>query len=232
MKASTRARFDELWRLLSSPGQDDLGDPPSTSIFEGDARALMKAGVLVPASSRPTRGWVVPLSVAEEKPAGKRRRFIAWPKAKNGEGPYEADVPLGHVTGYLEAVWEECASNLDLKASFYQVPLPEEARAAYLRLEAFREHLPARLRVLIDNTSVLGAVRRGVSKLGALSVELQGVDRLLQEAGIHAVDRYIRSENNVADLPSRARDIPHSALSKGYHLRGGDRDPWNLRKDP
>ncbi|KPA73345.1 hypothetical protein ABB37_00081 [Leptomonas pyrrhocoris] len=131
MKASAKARFDELWRLLSSPEQLDPGTSPLRTIFEGDARVLMSAGVLVPASPRPTRGWFVPFSVVEEKPSGLRRRFIAWPKEKNLEDSYEADVPLGHISAYLDVVWEEGASNLDLKASFYQVPLPEEARSAF-----------------------------------------------------------------------------------------------------
>jgi len=88
----------------------------------------MKAGIIGPASLLPTLGWVTPFSVVEHKPTGWRRRFIAWPKAKNIADEYEATVPLEHISRFLRAVRPQCASSLDLKASFYQVPLPLSAR--------------------------------------------------------------------------------------------------------
>ncbi|RNC54203.1 target of rapamycin (TOR) kinase 1 [Trypanosoma cruzi] len=66
-------------------------------------------------------------SVVVEKTAGLRR-WIAWSRDKNRDDPYEADVPLLHISHYLPPVMAEAASCLDLKASFFQAPLPRETR--------------------------------------------------------------------------------------------------------
>ncbi|PWV11511.1 hypothetical protein C3747_59g55 [Trypanosoma cruzi] len=67
-------------------------------------------------------------SVVEEKTTGLRRRWIAWPRDKNRDDPYEAHAPLLHISRYLPPVMAETASCLDLKASFFQVSLPRETR--------------------------------------------------------------------------------------------------------
>ncbi|KEG05936.1 rab1 small GTP-binding protein [Trypanosoma grayi] len=95
---------------------------------EGDARAMEKAGFIQTASKPPTTGWVMPFAVVGEKPSGPRRRFIAWPKAKNEQEDYEGMVPLGRTSRYLGAVCDGAAAILDLKASFFQVGLPAERR--------------------------------------------------------------------------------------------------------
>ncbi|PWV04410.1 hypothetical protein C3747_152g99 [Trypanosoma cruzi] len=61
----------------------------------------------------------MPLSVVEEKTTGLRRRRIAWPRDKKRDDPYEANVPLLHISHYLPPVMAEAASCLDLKASFF-----------------------------------------------------------------------------------------------------------------
>ncbi|ESS59522.1 target of rapamycin (TOR) kinase 1 [Trypanosoma cruzi Dm28c] len=68
------------------------------------------------------------LSVVEEKTTGLRRRWIAWPRDKNRDDPYEAHAPLLHTSHYLPPVMAEAASCLDVKASFFQVSLPRETR--------------------------------------------------------------------------------------------------------
>ncbi|RNC53817.1 target of rapamycin (TOR) kinase 1 [Trypanosoma cruzi] len=57
-----------------------------------------------------------------------RRRWIAWPRDKNRDDPYEAHVPLLHISHYLPPVMAETASCLELKASFSHVFLPRETR--------------------------------------------------------------------------------------------------------
>ncbi|PWV22167.1 hypothetical protein C3747_1g348 [Trypanosoma cruzi] len=59
------------------------------------------------------------LSVVVEKPAGLRRQWIAWPRGKSRDDPYEAIVPLLHISHYLPPVMAEAASCLDVKASFF-----------------------------------------------------------------------------------------------------------------
>ncbi|ORC88597.1 uncharacterized protein TM35_000162350 [Trypanosoma theileri] len=43
---------------------------------------------------------------------------------------YEADVPLGHISRYLDVVYDETPTSYDLKASFFQAALPENIRAS------------------------------------------------------------------------------------------------------
>ncbi|KAF8284760.1 hypothetical protein TcBrA4_0043610 [Trypanosoma cruzi] len=66
-------------------------------------------------------------SVVEEKTTGLRRRWIAWPRDKNRDDPYEANVPLLHISHYLPPVMAEAAFCLDVNSSFI-VPLPRETR--------------------------------------------------------------------------------------------------------
>ncbi|RNC59347.1 target of rapamycin (TOR) kinase 1 [Trypanosoma cruzi] len=67
----------------------------------------------------------------EEKTAGLRRRWIAWPRDKNRDDPYEAHTPLLHISYYLPPVMAEAASCLELKASFFPVSLPREMRRLF-----------------------------------------------------------------------------------------------------
>ncbi|KAK7200013.1 Reverse transcriptase-like [Novymonas esmeraldas] len=163
------------------------------------------------------------------------RRNEARSVPRRGVEPSATLVTDASLQGWGAVLFMDAGPVLIAGARWPETPgmiMQAEARAVRLGLLAFRTHIPRRLRILIDNTSVLGAVRRGISKSGALAVELQEVDHVLREGGVEAEYRYIRSENNVADWPSRALDVPRAALAKGYHLRRGDRDPWDPPKDP
>ncbi|ORC85957.1 uncharacterized protein TM35_000311430 [Trypanosoma theileri] len=100
-------------------------------INNADAQRMKEAGIICTASSHPTAGWVVPFTVVEGKPSGQRRRFIALPRENNTQDYYEADVPLGRISRYLDVVCDETATLFDLKASFFQVALPENMRANF-----------------------------------------------------------------------------------------------------
>ncbi|ESS55450.1 hypothetical protein TCDM_13078 [Trypanosoma cruzi Dm28c] len=108
----------------SSSGKASEG---SRRIPTADAHLLRKAGIIEDASSTITGGWIIPFSVVEEKTTGSRR-WIAWPRDKNRDDPYEANAPLLHVSHYLPPVMTEAASCLDVKAFFFQVSLPRETR--------------------------------------------------------------------------------------------------------
>ncbi|ORC88347.1 putative target of rapamycin (TOR) kinase 1 [Trypanosoma theileri] len=127
LEGAVLQRFKDIWSLLGLPPRSRPKES-SRVIPVADANLLRAAGVITDASSLETGSWVVPFSVVEEKPTGKRRRWIAWPREKNKDDPYEAEVPLGHISRYLPAVLDEAASCLDLKASFFQVELPLETR--------------------------------------------------------------------------------------------------------
>ncbi|ESS55717.1 rab1 small GTP-binding protein [Trypanosoma cruzi Dm28c] len=132
LNPATLERLMQVWGLV---GRSPF--PPSSSgkALEGsrripvaDARWLRKAGIIEDASSTITGGWIIPFSVVEEKTTGLRRRWIAWPRDRNRDDPYEANAPLLHISHYLPPVMAEAASCLDLKASFFQVSLPRETR--------------------------------------------------------------------------------------------------------
>ncbi|ORC84925.1 uncharacterized protein TM35_000401920 [Trypanosoma theileri] len=100
-------------------------------INNANAQRMKEAGAISTASSHPTAGWVVPFTVVEDKPSRQRRCFIALPREKNAQDDYEADVPLGHISRYLDAVYDETATLFDLKVSFFQVALPVNIRASF-----------------------------------------------------------------------------------------------------
>ncbi|RNC33956.1 rab1 small GTP-binding protein, partial [Trypanosoma cruzi] len=120
MGASRAVRFP-----LSSCGDARRS---SRRIPVNEARLLREAGIIEDALSTTTGGWIMLFSVVEEKTTGLRRRWIAWPRDKNRDDPYEANVPLLHISHYLPPVMAEAAFCLDLKASLFQVPLPRETR--------------------------------------------------------------------------------------------------------
>ncbi|RNE95492.1 rab1 small GTP-binding protein, partial [Trypanosoma cruzi] len=131
LNPATLERLMQFWGLVGRPPL-----PPSSSgkaregsrrIPTADARLLRKAGIIVDGSSTITGGWIIPFSVVEEKTTGLRRRWIAWPRDKNRDDPYEANAPLLHISHYLPPVMAEAVSCLDVKSSFI-VSLPRETR--------------------------------------------------------------------------------------------------------
>ncbi|RNC53282.1 rab1 small GTP-binding protein, partial [Trypanosoma cruzi] len=120
------ATLERLMQVCGLVGRSPF--PPSSSgkacegsrrIPTADARLLRKAGIIEDASSIITGGWIMPFSAVEEKTTVLQRRWIAWPRDKNRDDPYEANVPLLHISHYLLPVMAEAASCLDLKASFF-----------------------------------------------------------------------------------------------------------------
>ncbi|ESS60927.1 hypothetical protein TCDM_11519 [Trypanosoma cruzi Dm28c] len=131
LNPATLERLMQVWGFV---GRSPF--PPSSSgearggswrIPTADARLLRKAGIIEDASSTITGGWITPFSVVEEKTTGLRRRWIAWPRDKNRDDPYEANAPLLHISHYLPPVMVEAVSCLDVKSSFI-VSLPRETR--------------------------------------------------------------------------------------------------------
>ncbi|KPA74858.1 hypothetical protein ABB37_08870 [Leptomonas pyrrhocoris] len=130
MNATTKRRFDEIWFTVGTPPPLPLMEPKQ-KLFGGDAQALFDANILELADDTPTAGWFKPFTVVEEKESGWRRRFIAWTEAKNTSDYYEPEVPLTHISNHLAAVHEKDAATIDLKASFFQLPLPQEWRCLF-----------------------------------------------------------------------------------------------------
>ncbi|RNF19450.1 target of rapamycin (TOR) kinase 1, partial [Trypanosoma cruzi] len=101
---------------LSSSGKASEG---SQRIPTADAHLLRKAGIIEDASSTITGGWIIPFSVVEEKTTGLRRRWIAWPRDKKIDDPYEANAPLLRSFHSLPPAMAGTVSCLDSKSSFF-----------------------------------------------------------------------------------------------------------------
>ncbi|KAG8346452.1 hypothetical protein TRVL_02718 [Trypanosoma vivax] len=81
----------------------------------------------------------VSFTFVEEKPSKLRRRFVSRPKGETDRDDYEADDMLLRVPHCLDAVF-------DLKASFFQVSLPQGSCVSFRRrTEAGRLVEPTRL---------------------------------------------------------------------------------------
>ncbi|ESS60399.1 hypothetical protein TCDM_12074 [Trypanosoma cruzi Dm28c] len=121
------ATLERLMQVYGHVGRSPF--PPSSSgkaregsrrIPAADARLMKEAGTIVDASFTVTSGgWIIPFSVVEEKTTGSLRLWIAWPRDKNRDVPYEANVPLLHISHYLPPVMAEAASCLDLRHPFF-----------------------------------------------------------------------------------------------------------------
>ncbi|PWU83188.1 hypothetical protein C4B63_362g6 [Trypanosoma cruzi] len=131
LNSATLERLMQVWGLVGRspffPSSSGKAREGSRRIPTADARLLRKAGIIEEASSTITGGWIIPFSVVEEKTTGLRRRWIAWPRDKNRDDPYEANVPPLHISHYLPPVMAEAVSCLDVNSSFI-VSLPRETR--------------------------------------------------------------------------------------------------------
>ncbi|KAF5220790.1 hypothetical protein ECC02_006212 [Trypanosoma cruzi] len=129
------ATLERLMQVCGLVGRSPF--PPSSSgkacegsrrIPTADARLLRKAGIIEDALSTIKGGWTILFLFVEKKTTGLRRRWIAWPRDRNRDDPYEAHAPLLHISHYLPPVMAEAASCLDVKASAFHFSLPRETR--------------------------------------------------------------------------------------------------------
>ena len=127
-----RRRFDEVWKMTFSPEVGKAGRSSGRSAFsEEHAGELASFGIARKATG-PGEANNVPFTVLEEKPEGLRQRFILWTKDANWlEERYTAQVPLHHISRYLDQVREECGSTRDFRTGFYAIEIPEEARSFF-----------------------------------------------------------------------------------------------------
>ncbi|PWU89932.1 hypothetical protein C3747_383g7 [Trypanosoma cruzi] len=130
LNPATLERLMQVWGLVGRspfpPSSSGKAREGSRRISAAGARLLKEAGIIEDAFSARTGGWIIPFSVVKEKTTGLRRR-IAWPRDKNRDDPYEANVSLLHISHYLPPVMAEAASCLDVKSSFI-ISLPRETR--------------------------------------------------------------------------------------------------------
>ena len=106
---------------------------PESSFSRTHADLLVENGI-AQKTSKPGLVENVPFTVIEQKATGLRQRFILWTKQSNErlvDDGYIADVPLGHISEYLDSVLFDCASGRDFRTGFYQVEIPHDARKLF-----------------------------------------------------------------------------------------------------
>ena len=142
MQPEIRQRFNSIFEIVADPGsaagveRTSVDPEPARNCPSSDADELVADGILHVVSAadeqrRPTLGVVDPFSVVElEK---HRRRAIHHPYEINAAiaDKYTCRVPLEHISAYLPEIERECGAVFDLKCGFWQVLLPERARAWY-----------------------------------------------------------------------------------------------------
>lgn len=140
MRPKIRNRFNAVWRMTF--GEEQLGamsqqEEPTMKARVQDAEELGEKKVcrkVDESTEKKTAAWVLPFTVLEDKfkDDGMEtvRRFICWTRIHNEnlKHLYKANVPLAHVSNYLKMANKAFASTLDLRASFWQVAIPEKVR--------------------------------------------------------------------------------------------------------
>lgn len=135
MLPRVRQRFNDVWDLVFQPALSKKARAPKPSRLQhAHAEELVRCGIAQPATDDGLASNNVPFTVIEDKPAGLRQRFILWTKEANDwveQAGYEARVPLGHVSKYLDVVRAECGSTRDFKTGFFAVEIPTVARCFF-----------------------------------------------------------------------------------------------------
>ena len=142
MQHEVAKRFNSIFEIIADPGasagveRTSVVPEPSRNCPTTDADKMIADGILHVVSEaderrRPTLGVLDQFSVLEiEK---DRRRAIMHPYEINKAivGKYTCHVPLEHISAYLPEIERDCGAVFDLKCGFWQVQLPERARAWY-----------------------------------------------------------------------------------------------------
>eukprot|EP00796_Vickermania_ingenoplastis_P001418 gene1418-gene1291 len=94
MNDVAKQRFDHLW-AMTFEGPAEAGAPCARKLRKEDAEDLLGCGIIRVADDTPTRAWVNPFSVVEDKSSGKRLSYTGggpawlprrpptpWPRSK------------------------------------------------------------------------------------------------------------------------------------------------------
>ena len=148
MSLSTRKRFEEIWHntfYTDVPGADPEAIPTLRLWCEHADRLVADAlasEVLTDAaaSTKAKRilQWLEAFTVIEEAHGELRQRIIMWPRILNLylRDKYKANVPLQHVSYYIDAVLEEEALKRDMKIGFFQIEIPADARHRFCFMDS------------------------------------------------------------------------------------------------
>jgi len=106
-----------------------------------------------------------------------------------------------------------------------------EARAAALALRDFHPRLPQCLHILIDSTSVLGVMRRRLTKSNMLAAEIAPIRAAIDASNMDVSFGYVKLERNPADGLSRGLEARSQDLRWGADGDGETGTPGGGRKE-
>jgi hypothetical protein len=137
MSSDKQVRFNHLFELLTTPNMEPSEHMPASTLLTRHAQHLVDCCVAERATPEPTRGAGIPFVVVETKADEhgglfERLRFIFWPKRHNEflkRSGYECKVDLKHISAYLDRILTECGAVADVACGFFQIAIPEHARA-------------------------------------------------------------------------------------------------------
>ncbi|CCD13933.1 unnamed protein product [Trypanosoma congolense IL3000] len=127
MTCKVRRRFKYLLSLFVS-SKADTSYRAKFQLSDADTKKLYDNGIIDKINHEDIKGFAWPFCVAELKKTGWRRRMILWPEEGNAKvrelHGYVPSLNLYNRIKYLSSVWHDGpALRVDLKASFYQIPL-------------------------------------------------------------------------------------------------------------
>ncbi|CCD13931.1 unnamed protein product [Trypanosoma congolense IL3000] len=131
MTRRVRRRFRYLLSLFVSHSAD-MSYRAKFTLSHDDAEKLRINNIIAPIHHSQIQGFAWPFCVAELKKAGWRRRMTLWSQEGNlvvrDIHGYTPPLNLYNRIKYLSSVWiGGPALRIDLKASFYQIPISKDA---------------------------------------------------------------------------------------------------------
>ena len=132
MTPERQKRFDDVWHATFFGPLPQDPKTPQLVFTDEHADKLCADGIATSKlSKRKTAAWIEAFTTWEDKGGALgRQRAIMWTRIANRvlKDTYTPDVPLQHVSAYLEAALSELGGTRDMQTGFFQIPIPEEAR--------------------------------------------------------------------------------------------------------
>jgi hypothetical protein len=244
----SRQRFRELWQLLVNPPMAPSSDMPHSDFASRHTELLAACDICEPAdTTTASRGAGIPFMVVEDKLDDnhkkiQRLRFIFWTK-RHTEALlplYECDVPLAHVSRYVDAAREQSGATADLASGFFQVELPPEARAWYRFNDATGKlwqlkRMPMGIRIAVEIMQIVSEAIVGSQRVCHDGAAIKGiladawVDDIRVAGDTERVERAVRLINDRATECGATFKAPLHASSAydfiGVHF---DHDKHNV----
>lgn len=144
----------------------------------------------------------------------QRLRWIFWTRQHNDAllDIYKADMPMQHISTYVQSARAECGATADFASGFYQIEIPPEARPWYRFRDAAGvlwqlRKLPMGLRIAPELMSIVSETVIGSPRVCAQQHIIDGVVHDAWIDDIRVTGQTQRVDGAIAKITSRARTI-------------------------